>query len=304
MWDAGMNRHAHYIDESTGLFSVKYTEDRPCPVCLKNLPIFMFNKAGGTYVKCSSCSMVYLNPVFTDHELIKYYQTNHSVQSEIVESDEDDFYSTLYSEGLDSMLVKGNLFTSILDIGCSSGVFLDIAAKKGLKTIGAELNESEFRIAEKKGHEVYNDTLENINFKQKIDIVCMWDVFEHIKDGEACLRSIKKILSKSGRLFLQIPSSDALAAKMLGAKCNMYDGVEHVNLYGVETIKKMANKCGFEVDSISTVISEIGVMNNYLNYDDPYLGATQNQSSVLGCIDEQSIHEKLLGYKLQVILKS
>jgi SAM-dependent methyltransferase len=303
MWDASISRHTKYIDESTGVFSTTYTEERPCPVCLNNETRFMFNKEGGTYVKCVSCNMVYLNPVFTDTELTTYYQTNHSVQSEIVESDEDDFYTTIYNQGLDTVLQKDHTLSSILDIGCSSGAFLDIASKRGLKTLGIELNESEFRIAEKKSHEVYNDLLENINFKDKIDIVCLWDVFEHIKDGKACLNTIKNILSNNGRIFLQIPSSDSLAAKMLGVKCNMFDGVEHVNLYGVETISKMAKSCGLQVDSIGTVISEIGVMNNYLNYDDPYLGYTQNQSSILGFIDEKSIHEKLLGYKLQVILK-
>ncbi|PKG81121.1 class I SAM-dependent methyltransferase [Colwellia sp. 75C3] len=303
MWDASISRHEHYIDKSTGLFSTKFTEERSCPVCTNNTPAFMFNKEGGTYVKCSSCNMVYLNPVFIDEELTKFYQSNHSVQSEIVETDEDDFYSTIYNQGLDSVLSKAQLLTSILDIGCSSGAFLDLAAKRGLKTIGIELNESEFRLAEQKGHETYNDSLENIDFKQEIDIVCMWDVFEHIKDGEVCLNTIKSILSINGLIFLQIPSSDALAAKMLGAKCNMYDGIEHVNLYGIETIKKIANKCGLEIASMKTVISEISVMNNYLNYDDPYMGDTKNQSSVHGIIDEKSIHENLLGYKLQVILR-
>jgi len=303
MWDASMSRHEHYIDKSTGVFSNKFTEKRPCPVCTNNTPAFMFNKEGGTYVKCSSCNMVYLNPVFTAEELTKYYQSNYSVESEIVETDDDDFYSTIYNQGLDSVLKEAQSFTSVLDIGCSSGAFLDLAAKRGLKTIGIELNESEFRLAERKGHETYNDSLENIDFKQKIDIVCMWDVFEHIKNGEVCLNTIKNILSKNGRIFLQIPSSDALAAKMLGAKCNMFDGIEHVNLYGIETIKKMASKCGLKIESMKTVISEVGVINNYLNYEDPYLGDTKNQSSVLGLIDDKSIHKNLLGYKLQVILK-
>lgn len=50
----------------------------------------------------------------------------------------------------------------------------------------------------------------------------------------------------------------------------MYDGLEHVNLYGVNTIKQLA-KCDLEVLDLKTVISEIGVINNFLGYENPYL---------------------------------
>ena len=82
----------------------------------------------------------------------------------------------------------------------------------------------------------------------------------------------------------------------------MYDGLEHVNLYGVETIKMLASKCDLEVLSLKTVISEIGVINNYLNYEDPYLGSTVNKKFIPNIIDENQIHETLQGYKLQIIL--
>lgn len=304
MWGASIARHERYIDKLTGLIADKHTENRDCPVCSSSKKTTMFDKEGGTYVKCSSCSMVYLNPVFTDDELTNYYQSNHSVQSEIVETDSDDFYSKLYTQGLDKVLSENRQLSSILDIGCSSGAFLDIAAQKGLNTFGIELNQTEFEIAKKKGHKTFNDGIESIEFNHTVDIITMWDVFEHIKDGRSCLNSLKNILSDNGRIFLQIPSSDALAARVLGAQCNMYDGIEHVNLYGVETIKNIAQQCGLDIVSIQTVISEIGVINNYLNYDDPYLGETQNQSSVLNLVDENVIHDNLLGYKLQVVLKN
>jgi hypothetical protein len=82
----------------------------------------------------------------------------------------------------------------------------------------------------------------------------------------------------------------------------MFDGLEHVNLYGVNTIKILAEKCGLEVLSLKTVISEIGVLNNYLNYEHPYFGSTTNKKFILNLIDEETLHKNLMGYKLQVIL--
>lgn len=300
LWNASIANHAKYIDAATGLFESKWTEFRPCPVCNSSSYTTIFEKEGGVYVKCLTCEMVYINPVFTDSAITHYYQNNHSVQSEIVENS-DEFYINLYNQGLDS-IEKISSKGSVLDIGCSSGVFLDVAQKRVWQTHGVELNEKEFEFAKKKGHRVYNALLETLDLKTTFDAITMWDVFEHIKDGEFYLKMMSKLLKKNGVIFLQIPSSDSLAAKILQEKCNMFDGLEHVNIYGVKTITQLAEKCGLTILDMRTVISEIGVINNYLNYENPYLGNTTNKAYIPHLIDEKMLHEKLLGYKLQVVL--
>lgn len=300
LWDASIANHAKYIDPKTGLFDTKWTQNRPCPVCKEDNCIAIFEKEGGVYVKCLACEMVYINPVFTDSAITHYYQSNHSIQSQIVENS-DEFYVNLYNQGLDS-IEKISPKGTILDIGCSSGVFLDVAKKRAWQTHGVELNEKEFEFAKKKGHHVHNALLETLDLKTTFDAITMWDVFEHIKDGEFYLSMMSKLLKKNGVIFLQIPSSDSLAAKILQEKCNMFDGLEHVNIYGVKTITKLAEECGLTVLDMRTVISEIGVINNYLSYENPYLGNTTNKSTIPNLIDEKTLHEKLLGYKLQVVL--
>ncbi len=300
LWDASIANHKRYLNSKTGLFDSKWTENRPCPVCKEDNCIAIFGKEGGVYVKCLTCEMVYINPVFTDSAITHYYQSNHSVQSEIVENS-DAFYVNLYNQGLDS-IEKISPKGTILDIGCSSGVFLDVAKKRAWQTHGVELNENEFEFAKKKGHHVHNALLETIDLKTTFDAITMWDVFEHIKDGEFYLKMMSKLLNKDGVIFLQIPSSDSLAAKILQEKCNMFDGLEHVNIYGVKTITQLAEKCGLTVLHIQSVISEIGVINNYLDYENPYLGNTTNKTYIPNLIDEKTLHEKLLGYKLQVVL--
>ena len=302
MWDESIENHKKYLDSNTGMFLDKHTKNRVCPVCDSSDEIEIFTKEGGRYVKCNDCSMVYLNPVFTDAAIKDYYESNHTEQSEVVESDTDNFYVNIYNGGLDNIQKESSSIKNLLDIGCSSGTFLDLAKKRDFNTFGVELNQTEYKFAKAKGHNVHNDLLENINFEEKFDVVTLWDVFEHLIDGEFYLNEIQKVLSDDGVIFLQVPSSDALAAKILREHCNMYDGLEHVNLYGVKTIEMLANKCNLEVLSLKTVISEIGVINNYLNYENPYLGNTTNKEFIPNLIDDKKIHESLQGYKLQVIL--
>ena len=302
MWDESMKNHAKYINPKTGMFLEQYTENRVCPVCKSSKELEIFHKEGGRYVKCQNCNMVYINPVFKDSAIKSYYEENHTEQADVVESDTDDFYVSLYNGGLDNISKFAVNVSKLLDIGCSSGTFLDLSKNRNIATFGVELNQAEYEYAKSKGHDVYNDLLENIHFNEQFDAITMWDVFEHIKDGEFYLNLMKSLLTDNGVVFLQIPSSDSLAAKILREHCNMYDGLEHVNLYGVETIKKLAQKCDLDVLSIKTVISEIGVINNYLNYEDPYLGSTDNKRFIPKLIDEKQIHETLQGYKLQVLL--
>ena len=53
---------------------------------------------------------------------------------------------------------------------------------------------------------------------------------------------------------------------------------------------------------MQTVISEIGVINNYLNFENPYLGSSDNKAFIPNLIDEEQIHKTLQGYKLQIVL--
>lgn len=301
MWDASISNHKKYIDSQTGIFSDIFVEERACPVCSSHNELEMFYKEGGRYVQCKQCTMVYLNPVFKDTYLNEYYKNNHAVQSEVVESDES-FYAKLYNQGLNSVLKINPSADSILDIGCSSGAFLNIAKKRGLETHGIELNNAESEAAKKKGHKVYSRPLEELEFDRKFNIVSMWDVFEHLKNGAFYLNFIKNMLTDKGLIFLQIPSSDSLAARILRESCNMFDGLEHVNLYGVKTINQLAKACGLRILSLETVISEIGVINNYLGFQDPYLGTIDNKKNIFNLIDEHDLHKNLLGYKMQLVL--
>jgi len=289
-----------YFDSETMEFFDTLVEGRVCPVCHENYEQFIFFKDGGRYVKCRECAMIYLNPVFKDEHLENHYRNNHDCQSEIVTNDSQ-FYTALYIKGLraiEAVSPKGN----ILDIGCSSGNFLDCAVKSNWKTFGVELNEKEAAYATQKGHTIYNQLLENVHFNEKLNAVSLWDVFEHLKDGRAYLEQIKTLIVDTGVIFLQIPSADSLASKMLREKCQMFDGIEHVNLYSYKAIEKLAYECGLKIMSCETVISEIGVINNYLNYDDPYLGETTNLLSVAGLIDEKALHDAKMGYKMQLVL--
>ncbi len=293
--------HKKFIDVNTGRLYANLKVDRSCPVCNSNSATFFLNKSASSYFKCNDCSMVYLNPIMSPDATVDYYTNLNTGQGEIVSSDSK-FYREIYSMGLES-IEKLKKHGELLDIGCSTGFFLDIAKERGWNTSGLELGIEEASVAENKGHTIHKHSIDNLDSGKLFDAITMWDVLEHIPDGIDQLIKIKDHLNHKGILFFQIPNSDSLAAKVLRKECRMFDGLEHTNLYNPSTVRQIAATCGFIVKDMRSVISEIAVLNNYLDYSDPYFGNSKYDDKVLGLLDDNFIHSNLIGYKLQVTLE-
>tara|TARA_B100001996_G_C18609899_1_gene573252 strand:+ start:140 stop:1123 length:984 start_codon:yes stop_codon:yes gene_type:complete len=290
--------------DKKGYIKRKFLKYRNCPICKRKNDEFLFYKNGGKYVKCKNCELIYLNPCFGDTHLENYYKGMHSMQSATIKN-ESEFYVKIYSYGLESInkfVKKKN--KKILDIGCSNGLFLDIAKKNSWETFGIELNKKEYLISQK-NHRVENTSVLNLNkaFNNKFDTICMWDVIEHVKDTNNLLKIIKRSLNKGGLFFFQTPNVNSLAARIMHEKSNVFDGIEHTNLFNDKNVNIIAKKNKFKLIKIESVISEIPIISNYLDYLDPYYGGSRKKN-ILGMINEKQMHENYLGYKMQVILKS
>jgi SAM-dependent methyltransferase len=292
---------ARFIDPDTGHFYPHLVRDRVCPVCGGGDHAVAFVKDGGTTVKCLGCTMVFLNPCFTDEALADYYKNLDTGQADIT-ARESDFYREIYALGLTLLGERRAPPGTLLDVGCSSGFLLDNARARGWTTLGIELGLSEAALAKERGHEVYTKPLEQVELERPVDAITMWDVFEHVPDGRSLWKAIDRSLSRGGVVFMQIPNSDSLAARVMREHSRMHDGLEHVNLYNPHTIRLLADSVGYDVVAMRSVISEASVLQNFLHYEDGYFGSSTFDTKVLGLLDERTIHEHLLGYKLQVVL--
>lgn len=299
LYDASEKYRISFQDPISGLIRDEFLEYRRCPACNSDNERELFHKYGGRYVVCSSCEMIYVNPVFKDHALEYYYQNNHSMQAYSHDS-ETDFYKQIYTSGV-SQVVQIIPSGKLLDIGCSGGFFLDLARAAGFDTFGVELNQVELDIARRRGHKVWGVPIQEIPDTEKFDVICLWDVFEHIKDGIDYLSYLHSKQSGGGIIFLQIPNANSLAARIMQQKCNMFDGIEHVNLYAPQTLKAVAGKAGYRINLIRSVIDELKPLSNYLNYEDPYSGRF-NPTSFSPFVDREKLHDMLMGYKLQAVL--
>ena len=204
--------HKNFIDENTQNLKLELCETRDCPVCNSQNKQFIMKKGASSYYKCNECTMVYLNPILNEFATIDYYKNLNTGQGDTVSS-ESNFYNEIYSMGLKSINKYVNSNITILDIGCSTGYFLDICKNNNWITSGIELGISEGNIAKNKGHNIYTDLITDLDPNLTFDAITMWDVLEHIDKADPFIEKCARINSKNGYIVIQVPQIDSYFAK-------------------------------------------------------------------------------------------
>lgn len=102
----------------------------------------------------------------------------------------------------------------LLEIGCASGDFLKrIVDEKKIKAVGLELNEKALRMGQEKGLDVRGQSVEEhaVEFPEYYDMICSFQVLEHISDVQHFLLANIKCLKKGGKLVFCVPNNDGFA---------------------------------------------------------------------------------------------
>jgi 2-polyprenyl-3-methyl-5-hydroxy-6-metoxy-1,4-benzoquinol methylase len=101
--------------------------------------------------------------------------------------------------------------STILDVGCSRGIFLDVASKSGFNPTGLEPDAQLAASCRAKGFEVFDGSFPNAAALsgRLYDIIIFNDSFEHIPNPQMTIDGVKKHLHPAhGIVIINIPTSD------------------------------------------------------------------------------------------------
>lgn len=113
-----------------------------------------------------------------------------------------------YGKALD---VIGDAKT-LLEVGCSQGEFLEKARAKGIACIGLELNAHAAEKAREKGLNALEE-MAQVHVqknKEKYDVVCSFQVMEHIAPIGEFIQASVDALKPGGKLIISVPNNDSI----------------------------------------------------------------------------------------------
>jgi dolichol-phosphate mannosyltransferase len=196
-------------------------------------------------VQCSDCGLIYENP--REQELLLNAQYA-QVEDPTYERETSGRVRT-FSKLLDS-LQRHAAAGCLLDIGCYTGIFLELARQRGWQTLGIEPATWAARKAQEKGLEVINAPfLKAAIPAESFDVVTMWDVIEHLHDPLRALREVRRILRPCGILGLSTMDAGSVFAKLAARRWPWYMRM-HLYYFTPGTLTEMLKAAGFEVLTI------------------------------------------------------
>ena len=195
-------------------------------------------------VKCNACGLVRSDPVADAATLGELYrQSTFDYGMEVAN------LRRTYGRYLARLDAFGAHKGSLLEIGCGNGFFLEEAQVRGyVKVSGVEPSSEAVARAVPgvREHIVCDIMRPGLLAEASIDVVCLFQVFDHLPDPAGVLAEIYQALKPGGLVLLFNHNINALSARLLGERSPIID-IEHTFLYGSKTLRNLVRKQGFEV---------------------------------------------------------
>lgn len=208
---------------------------------------------------CAQCRHAWLDPRPADGTLGVIYPSN--------------YYSYDYEKNISALAVKGKAWldrrkflrlssyrgsepASYLDVGCSTGRFLRLAAETGVPRDGIAGIELDAALVDKlsaEGLRVECARVEDSRMlrDRSFDLITMFHVIEHVADPQSVIRTLADSLSPGGILAMETPNRDSLDAWLFRRRFwGGYHIPRHWHVFTPASITRVLHDAGLEPVSI------------------------------------------------------
>lgn len=206
--------------------------------------------------QCKKCGLVFLEP-FQGKDLEKYYRSTeyrkkHSPVLGKTITPKQMFAMSLPLQAYRVSKIKPYLkkYMRVLEVGCSTGHFLYAIRPFVKEVAGIELNKAHAAFARKKLGEgtVTEKPIDKSGFPlHYFDIICAYQVLEHIEKPREFLAAFLPYLKKNGRIFIEVPNINdpLLTLYKIPAYQQFYYHDAHLFYYSPTTLSRMMQRAGY-----------------------------------------------------------
>jgi len=228
---------------------------KKCNLCGSQDYREIFIKSNYILVQCNQCRLIFVENVPTEDSIKQLYTFESGYHREFTQNMA--LIQNHYKMNTDyyAIMQKYKKSGALLDIGCSTGFFIEIAKKNGWVVKGIEISPDSAKIAQgiHKG-DVYEGMLQDGLYPEvTFDAITLWDVLEHVQDPKQLLGMIYKLLKKDGMVFIRTPNIDGLFPTFsfyFSKYLNYWPHPEppyHLFQFSQSTLRNYLNISGFEI---------------------------------------------------------
>lgn len=233
-----------------------------CMLCRESEHKFLFRKADYELVECSNCGLAFIANPPNEEQVAALYTARADYHDELLDPSSRSFARMRRIARQHLRMLRRSVAepdgVRLLDIGCSSGLFLAEARRQGYDVYGVELSpetaqfaRSHFRLP------VHTGSYEYAGFeKGSFDVITLFDVIEHMVDPFMELKRVREYLKPGGLLLQSTPNIDGLFPRLSYPLAGLLDywphpePPHHLFQFSARTIRLMTEMGGYEVRRI------------------------------------------------------
>lgn len=230
-----------------------------CNLCGETASTPVFSIKGYDLVECSCCKLAYILNQPGDAELTRIYSGSDGYHAALKDPASPQ-WAAIRRTAAAHMAFMSRVPGSgrLIDVGCSTGQFLNLARASGYAVSGIEFSDdsrlfaaNHFGLTIEPGS--IHDTAQEPG---SLDVVTMFDVIEHVRDPIADMRAAHALLRPGGWFALSTPNIDGLFPRLsrpLAHRLDYWPHPEppyHLYQYSVRTLGASLEKAGFMIGPI------------------------------------------------------
>jgi len=194
-------------------------------------------------VRCAGCGLIYESPRFSTEVIIEGYKSSQEAGHDSQHPMRVLSFFRALQKLAPQLPPPG---ARVLDIGTAGGAFLEAAHRFGYDAYGLEPSIYLVEKGRERGLKIEQGTIDRHGFAAKsFDMICLWDVLEHVTDPRAALVEIRKLLKPEGVLLINYPDIGTWQAKLAGRRFWWILSV-HVQHFSRATIREVCRRTGFD----------------------------------------------------------
>lgn len=225
-----------------------------CRICTNEKNLKTLSSGQARYICCPMCGCRFVDP-YPGREANSAFQGADTVDRLEKEDEGRHGYFLRRLERLENRMGGEGPGLRLMEIGCGAGVLLREARQRGWHADAIELSAELATRARLNNPEAQITTGDIQTYEPQgppYDAVIALDVLEHVLQPLTMVENCREMLRPGGLLLLQTPNTRSFRARTEGAKWDMLDPAQHMNLFSPDALRVLLTTVGFDILEMTT----------------------------------------------------